>query len=160
MIEIKRSSKADSRTATHKVSEDELLENSKRHIEDVKLALYWMMWQLLEVGNKHDWTKLKYIKEFHRDFQASQEGSQGDFKQQHWFKDLHLKERHHLNDRTPDDVNLFDVLERVADVTMAGLARSGQIYEENIDQDMLVRAYNNTIKLLKDTTVVRSNIEL
>ena len=154
MIEIKRSSEADSRTATHQVSEAELLKNSEQHISDVKAALAWFRDNLLMVGMKHDWTKVEYIKEFYRDFADSQEGFQGDFKQQHWFKDLHLQERHHLNDRCPDNVNMFDVLERIADITMAGLARSGQIYDAEIDPDILVKAYQNTIKLLSDNTKV------
>ena len=154
MIKINKSANADSRTATHKVSEAELLKNSEQHITDVKAALAWFRDYLLMVGMKHDWTKVRYIKEFYQDFADSQEGFQGDFKQQHWFKDLHLKERHHLNDRCPDDVNLFDVLERVADITMAGLARSGQIYDAEIDPDILLRAYKNTIKLLSDNVQV------
>ena len=157
MIKINRSSEADSRTATHKVSKDELLANSRQHIEDVQSAIHWMMWRLLRIGGRHDWTKLKYIKEFYHDFSASQDGFQGDFKQQHWFKDLHLKERHHLNDRCPDDVNLFDVLERIADCVMAGMARSGDIYPENISSEMLVKAYKNTMELLKKQVTVVAN---
>ena len=154
MIRINKSPNADSRTDTEKVSEEVLLENSRQHISDVAEAIYWMMWQLLAIAKQHDWTKVRYIKEFYHDYKASQDGFQGDFKQQHWFHDLHLKERHHLNDYCPDDVTLFDVLERVADVTMAGLARSGQIYDEDIDSNMLVRAYNNTIRLLSHNTQV------
>jgi len=67
----------------------------------------------------------------------------------HWYKDLHLQERHHLNDKCPEDVNLFDVLERIADGVMAGLARSGDVYEEELDVEILARAYKNTQSLLK-----------
>ena len=131
MIKIKKSSDADSRTSVGKVSKEILLENSQQHIMDVSKAIFWMMTQLWIASTKHDWTKLDYIDEFYHDFEQSQNGFQGDFKQEHWFKDLHLQERHHLNDRVPDDVNLFDVLERVADVTTAGMARSGSIYPED-----------------------------
>jgi len=148
MIKIKQSSNADTRSARGKVNKDTLLTESQQHISDVAQALNWMSDKLFEIAKRHDWTKLSHINEFYADFSATQDGFQGDFKQMHWFKDLHLKERHHLNDYCPDDVNLLDVLERVADVTMAGLARSGSIYPEDISAEMLVRAYNNTIALL------------
>lgn len=154
MIQITSSSSADSRTATHKVSKSELLIQSQQHIDDVIKAMVWMCQKLSALVYNHDWTKIDYIDEFYHDFAQSQDGFQGDFKQQHWFKDLHLKERHHLNDWCPDDVNLFDVLERVADVTMAGLARSGNIYNESLSGEMLIKAYQNTIELLKNEVEV------
>jgi len=149
MISIKTSPNADSRTATEKVSLNILLLNSQQHIEDVKHAMDWMADFLKQQSECHDWTKIRYIEEFHHDVKQSQDGFQGDFKQEHWYKDLHLQERHHLNDKVPDDVNLFDVLERVADCVMAGMARSGSVYEEAISPEMLVKAYCNTIELLK-----------
>lgn len=154
MIRLRKSSKADTRSAREKVSKETLLKESNQHIGDVGDALHWMMERLEAIRYKHDWTKVKYIDEFFADFSATQAGLQGDFKQMHWFKDLHLLERHHLNDRVPDDVNLFDVLERVADVTTAGMARTGNIYPESISPEMLVKAYNNTIELLAEQIVV------
>lgn len=149
MIKIKRSQNADTRSADKKVSEQELLEQSKQHIQDVVKALVWMNTKIYFIGLQHDWTKIKYIKEFHKDFEFIQSGKIGEFKQMHWFKDLHLQERHHLNDRCPEDVNLFDVLERIADITTAGMARSGKIYDDALSPEILTRAYKNTIELLK-----------
>ena len=148
MINIKRSKNADTRTATQKISKTELLIQSKQHIDDVIKAMIWMSRMLSDIAYNHDWTKLENIDEFYADFSATQDGFQGDFKQMHWFKDLHLKERHHLTDWCPDDVNLFDVLERMADCVMAGLARSGSVYEDTLSTEILVKAYQNTIKLL------------
>ena len=155
MIQIKKSSNADSRTADHKITGLELLEQSKQHIQDVKLALMWMRTKLFWAGINHDWTKIKNINEFYHDFAQSQDGFQGDFKQQHWFKDLHLQERHHLTDWCPDDVNLFDVLERIADCVMAGMARSGSVYEDTISPEIIMRAHKNTIEVLrKDVEII------
>ena len=153
MLTIKKSPTADSRTTTHKPTRNELWDSSLQHIKDVRLAIDWFIERLEEVGRNHDWTKLEQIDDFYADFCTSLEDKSFDFKKAKWFQS-HLQERHHLNDRCPEDVNLFDVLERVADITMAGMARSGYIYEENIDPDMLVRAYNNTIKLLQAQIVV------
>jgi L-aminopeptidase/D-esterase-like protein len=44
---------------------------------------------------------------------------------------------------------MLDVLERIADIVTAGMARSGTIYDDNLDPDILVLAYKNTIELLK-----------
>lgn len=149
MITIKKSQNADTRSAKELVSLETLLQNSKQHIDDVQQAMSWMAEALKIVAEKHDWTKITFIKEFHDDFEQIQKGNVGEFKKMHWFADLHLQERHHLNDRCPDDVNLFDVMERIADITTAGLARSGKIYDDQISSEILQKAYKNTIELLK-----------
>jgi hypothetical protein len=157
MIEIKQSREADTRSATGKVSREVLLENSEQHITDVMKAMAWMGNRLFDVDRIHDWTKIENIVEFYADFSATQDGFQGDFKQMHWFKDLHLQERHHLKDYCPDDVTLFDCLERIADIVTAGMARSGHVFDEDIDPDILSRAYSNTIKLLKEQITIIGN---
>lgn len=156
MININKSSNADSRTAREKVSKVELYQQSIQHISDVVQAMGWMAKQLLDISARHDWTKLVFIDEFHHDFKQSQDGFQGDFKQEHWYKDIHLRERHHLKEYCPDDVTLFDVLERIADGVMAGMARSGNIYEDNLDTEILTKAYQNTMKLLKEQVQVNT----
>ena len=150
MIEIRKSTDADTRSATGKVSKETLLDNSEQHVSDVMKAMAWMGNKLFDNARVHDWTKRENIDEFYTDFSATQDGFQGDFKQMHWFKDLHLQERHHLNDYCPEDVNLFDCLERIADIVTAGLARSGDIFDDDIDTAILSKAYANTVKLLKE----------
>lgn len=152
MIHIKKSPSADSRTATGYVSQAELLRSSKMHIEDVRKGLQFFADKLVEIGKSHDWTKIYYIMEFHNDFSKKLKGDA--FKKAHWFHDLHLQERHHLTDRVPDDVNLLDVLERISDICMAGMARSGEIYDDYLDPAILTKAYKNTIELLKSQIVV------
>ena len=108
---------------------------------------------LLRVADKHDWTKIDGIDQFHKDFQQVQQHS-GNFKELPWYRRHVSEERHHLTDRVPDDVNLFDVLEWVADTTMAGMARSGSVFPDSLPPDVLVKAYQNTIELLKKEVVV------
>jgi hypothetical protein len=151
---INKSQNCDTRSADKLVSKEELYQQSKQHIADVQKAIDWMREILCDVSENHDWTKLTYINEFHKDFALIQSGQLSEFKQMRWFKDLHLKERHHLNDRCPEDVNLFDVLERIADITMAGLARTGKIYDDKLSPEILTKAYKNTIELLKNTVEV------
>ena len=75
-----------------------------------------------------------------------------------WFQ-LHVNtERHHMLDHCPDDVNLIDLLERITDITMAGLSRSGTIHDTEIPNELLQKAYKNTLQLLKDNVIVEGEI--
>jgi len=156
MIHIKQSQTADTRSAQGSVDKETLLASSYQHINDVRKAMRWMADMLIAAAGEHDYTKIENIDEFHADFKLMQAGGLADFKAAHWFHDLHLKERHHLTDRCPDDVNLFDVLERIADITMAGMGRTGNIYKDELPPEMLARAYQNTIELLKGQIVVEA----
>jgi hypothetical protein len=106
----------------------------------------------MQRGIKHDFTKIRNFEEFYEQFHRAQEtGKWGTG----WYDDIHIvEERHHLNDRCPDDVNLIDVLEMLCDCVMAGLARSGKYREEEPNAEILVKAYKNTAKLLCDVTEV------
>ena len=85
---------------------------------------------------------------FYRDFVNTQENG-ADFVNGEWYK-LHVKaERHHLLSNCPDDVNLIDVLEIIVDCVCAGLARSGDIRDLEINSEILDRAVKNTAKLIK-----------
>jgi hypothetical protein len=102
-----------------------------------------------EAATRHDEDKLTDIDGFHRDFVTG-------FQETTWW-DAHRKlNRHHLlaADGVPDDVNLIDVLDMIADCVMAGMARSGSVYPLNIDPDVLMRAFQNTAKILERHTVV------
>ena len=151
MIKIKKSTSADSRTAIGTPSKEELLSSSIQHILDVQMALAFFAEKIIEAGAIHDHTKISGIDDF---YDSYSKGLKGDaFKAEKWFQS-HLNERHHLNDRCPEDVNLIDVLERVADITMAGMGRSGTIYDATLDPEILLRAYKNTVQLLVEQIVV------
>lgn len=154
MIEITKSQTADTRTSDSVVEKEQLLLSSIQHIQDVSKALHWMASELMRIAENHDYTKIDNISEFFVDFRAIQEGRLGDFKNAHWFKDIHLQERHHLTDSVPEDVNLFDVLERIADCVMAGMGRSGTVYPDELSADVLMEAFHNTYALLKSQVVV------
>lgn len=154
MIKIKKSPTADTRTAKEKVSKEVLLSSSHQHIVDVQKAMNFFMEMMKKSAAAHDNTKISGIAEFHNDFAHMQSGKPGNFVDMHWYKDLHLKERHHLKARCPDDVNLIDVMEMIADIVMAGMARAGKVYDDDLSADVLMKAYKNTIELLAKNTVV------
>ena len=150
-VKIKRSPSADTRSADHMVTKEELYQQSESHISDVANVGKMLAKKLIDQTYAHDYTKIDYIDEFHKDFVAGQNGAK--FKSLPWWQ-IHLTERHHLNDSVPDDVNLIDVLEMVIDCTVAGLARSGEVYDITIPNEVLVKAINNTKDYIIEHTEV------
>jgi hypothetical protein len=51
-------------------------------------------------------------------------------------------------------VNLLDVLEYISDCVMAGMARSGSVYDLTMPPELLERAFKNTVDLLKSQVVI------
>ena len=150
MIQIKKSSTADTRTCDFaNTSKETLLASSHQHIQDVRYGLGLFIEKLMEASARHDRDKITDIDGFHRDFVTG-------FEVTTWW-DKHRKvNRHHLleADGVPEDVNLIDVLDMVADCVMAGMARSGSVYPLNIQPEVLMRAFENTVKLLQSNVQV------
>jgi hypothetical protein len=144
MIEIPQSPTADTRTCdVSKVSKDELYRSSHQHILDVRRGLLFFRYLLEDAAARHDFDKLSDIDSFHSDFQTK-------FSVTEWW-DRHRKlNRHHLlqADGVPDDVNLIDVLDMIADCTMAGMARAGSVYPLELPDEVLRAAFKNTCELL------------
>lgn len=151
MIRIKKSQNADSRTMTGKPNKEELLKNSIQHIGDVQKGMAFMAEKIIDAGAIHDHTKISGIDDFFDSYSKRLTGEA--FKAEKWYQS-HLTERHHLNDRCPNDVTLIDLLERVVDITMAGMARSGNIFDTEISNEILQKAYKNTVELLKNNIQV------
>lgn len=152
VIFIKPSPSADTRSADHKVTQKELEESTKMHIEDVRKGLAYLGKLLKDRGERHDWTKLQYMPSFYKQFSDAQEtGCWGNG----WYDKIHVKqERHHIEDAAHTDVNLIDVLEHIVDCVMAGKARKGEFKQDILGAGLLERAYANTQKLLDRAVVV------
>lgn len=147
MITIKKSPTADTRTCdTDKVGKQRLLDSSRQHINDVAKALAFFSSKLFEAAAEHDYDKLTDIDWFYSDFKNR-------FAEGHtsWWENHRKIHRHHLahDDGIPADVNLLDLLEYIADCIMAGSARSGEIYPLKMPDEVLRKAFDNTISLLK-----------
>ena len=104
--------------------------------------------------DKHDHDKLTNIDAFHKDFI-------NDFKTTDWWDNHKKVNRHHLftEDGVPDDVNMIDVVELIVDCVMAGMGRTGYVYDLNIEPDVLMKAFNNTVELLKSKVTVEEEIK-
>lgn len=144
MIEIPRSPTADTRTCdVSKVDKETLYRSSHQHINDVRRGLLFFRYLLDDAAARHDFDKLSDVDTFHADFKTG-------FKVTEWW-DRHRKiNRHHLlqADGVPADVNLIDVLDMIADCTMAGMARAGSVYALELSPDVLMAAFKNTCALL------------
>jgi hypothetical protein len=150
MITIPKSQTADTRTCDYaNVSRQTLLESSCQHIEDVCMALTFFQGEVAKAAHRHDTDKITDIDGFHADFVTG-------FKQTGWW-DKHRKlNRHHLTqeDGIPGDVNLIDVLDFISDCVMAGMARSGSVYDLKLPPELLERAFQNTVTMLKEQVKV------
>ena len=163
MIQIKKSPTADTRTCDwSKVTKEQLRESSMQHIKDVDSGLEYFRERLRcrglfpEYGETvyifHDHDKVSYegLEVFHADFVTG-------FKQMGWFEN-HLKvNRHHIDkpEGVREDVNLIDVIEHIVDCVMAGMARSGSVYDMKLPPELLEKAFQNTVAMLKRNVEVR-----
>jgi hypothetical protein len=106
---------------------------------------------LHRAGAMHDVDKLTDLDSFHADFITG-----FDAEHQGWWERHRSLNRHHLmqDDGVPADVNLIDVLDFIADCTMAGMARSGSVYPLELPDALLKTAFANTAALLKSAVRV------
>lgn len=156
MIEIRKSPTADSRTCdVTKVTKAQLWESSEQHISDVVQALNYFQLLVAQAAMRHDYDKLTDIDGFYSNFLTK-------FEQHDWWDRHKELNRHHLDPKDgkiPDDVNLIDVLDYIADCVMGGMARTGTVRPLTIAPEVLMRAFWNTEKLLKEQVIVRDDQE-
>jgi hypothetical protein len=150
MIRIQKSQTADTRSCDFsKVTREQLLASSVQHIDDVKKGFKWFKERIDISANHHDHDKISDIDGFHADFLTG-------FKQTGWWDNHRKVNRHHLlqEDGIPADVDLIDVLDLITDCVMAGMGRTGSVYPLNINHDVLMRAFDNTVEKLKAEIIV------
>jgi len=149
-VRIKKTTKCDTRAIVGNFTKQDVLDDTLKHKSAVIDACNAFAQGLIKQSNSHDYTKLgKYLSQFTK---ALKSGLKGDeFKKLKWWEIHKTKERHHLNDFCPDDVNLIDVIEMLADCVCAGKARTGSVYPINIDSEILQKAVANTVELFKES---------
>lgn len=146
MIIIKKSPTADSRCCDAKnVSKEALIESTRYHTRDVFRAMDFFCKLVENAGFEHDRHKFETMDAFHKAFT-------GGFIDETWWNE-HKKERHHLPENL-DDVNLIDILEHISDCVTAGMARTGKVRPLTISNEMLQKAFRNTVNLLMNNIKV------
>ena len=150
MIRIQKSKTADTRSCDFtKVSKDTLRDSSVQHIGDVRKGIRLLKAMLEVAAARHDFDKLSDLDGFYSDFV-------GGFKSTVWWDKHRQINRHHLlqADGVREDVNLVDVLDMIVDCVMAGMRRTGTVYPVDIPMEVLKRAFDNTVELLKSNVIV------
>ena len=153
-IILKDSSKGDSRTNGGNASLNDVLEATKTHKKEVNEVMDFLAKELCDMGSIHDWTKLDNFDEEYGYLVSNNIKDEEFLSSQWWYKHLRL-EKHHVKDYAHIDVNLLDVIEFIVDRVCAEKGRTGEInmnYLE-LNPNILIRAYYNTIRMLDDKTI-------
>lgn len=152
VIDVAENNLGDTRTAKRKPSFDEFRAANGSHMTDVEDVMLEIAKLIRKAGLEHDYTKKFYEPEFYADFCKVLDGSTEKFTDMEWYQTHIREERHHINSRCPDDVDLIDIIEYIVDCCCAGKTRSGYISPIVIDPEILKRAVENTVKLIDNNT--------
>jgi hypothetical protein len=114
----------------------------------VKRGMAFIAGMMVGNASLHDHDKITGIDQFHADFATG-------FKNVTWWDNHKRVNRHHLQTLSvPEDVNLIDVMEMIVDCVMAGMGRTGNVTPLEIDPEVLMDAFQNTVELMKSQVVV------
>jgi hypothetical protein len=83
-----------------------------------------------------------------------------EIKESEWYQTHINEERHHLNAKCPDDVNLIDVIEMLVDCVTAAIARKGYMPEPEaftVSGEILQKAYKNTVEMLGKEIILEND---
>jgi len=138
-------------------TKEDLLVSIAMHINDVQKGCAFIANKIIEAGINHDHTKIPTIGEYMEEY-ATKRGAE--FRAGKWYQAHITNERHHSNDRCPDDVNLIDVIELLIDCTMAAMARRGNVRSTEtsdfISIGILEKAFKNTVEMLESEIIVEN----
>lgn len=160
-IEIQRNTDGDTRVATEAPTMQKFCKSNDLHRSDVNQMMSELARDINTRGENHDWTKTRepYKSLFYRELCATIEGKMDFDTDSEWYKQHCELERHHLNKRCPEDVNLIDVIEMICDCVCAGMARSGEIRPIAISSEILQMAVENTIKMCANAVLTKDEGE-
>ena len=150
-IKIKRNPNGDTRTAPKDISFEQFQEANDMHKYDVRRVMAGLATKLEVRGAFHDHTKKSHERLFYDNFLDTMNNGT-DFVSNEWYQ-LHIKEeRHHLLSRCPEDVDLIDVIEMIVDCVCAGKARAGEVRSIEINDEILRKALDNTVRKVNSMT--------
>ena len=144
-----------SETSEDDISYETFKRSVRNHQIEVMMCMDFIASKISAAGMAHDFTKDSQSSMYFRDF-LNWKINDVSMDEGEWFP-MHIKaERHHLRKHVPDDVNLIDVIEMVCDCVCAALARSedGTVRPLDLDGEMLKKAVQNTVELVREPCVV------
>jgi len=168
-IIIKKSENAVSRTAT-KLTRENLYKDTKEHKQNVNDIIQAFKRELDYKRVMHDHTKFKKLPQNIMKIEdvnftdvddeyaenVLEKLTEKEFKSREWYRKHVTTERHHIKTFCHEDINLLDVLEMIADITSAGIGRYNNFDWKfaELDEKILLKAYENTIQLVLDNIKV------
>lgn len=152
-IKLFKDNHGDSRHAPKDTTRKQFHQANINHKKDVKNVLASLGALLIGQGKTHDWSKLAYEDEFWDDFQAALLHGKN-FVEGSWYQRHIREERHHPTSYCHEDINLLDIIEMIVDCVCAGKARAGKVRQLEINDAILKKAFDNTVKLVNDMTEV------
>ena len=135
-------------------TKEDFLMSLAMHVSDVQKGCVFIANKIIEAGINHDYTKISLIDDFMED-NAKLAGVE--FKAGKWARAHYSTERHHLNDKCPDDVTLIDIIEMLVDCTMASMSRIGQPTGVIVSDEILQKAFKNTIEMLNKEIIFEND---
>ena len=161
-MEVNYNPNCDTRTMKKMPTKDNLLKSNKDHINDVLNIIIEMVDDLIYQVLNHDEDKVSDIDGYYKAIEDTFKNGK-DFEKSKWFIN-HNNSRHHRVkwDKDFDDINLYDLIEHFADVTVAIAARRGQPMSSEDIMNMIVEipdltykvAFFNTFKSLSENIEV------
>ena len=152
-IKLTKDNHGDTRNAPKDTTRKQFHQANLNHKKDVENTMTRLSIILDQQGKSHDWSKLAYEDEFWEDFQAALLNSKN-FVEGSWYQRHIREERHHPTSYCHEDIDLLDIIEMVVDCVCAGKARAGKVRQLEINDEILKKAFDNTVKLVDDITEV------
>lgn len=153
-IKISKNSYGDTRHAPKDTTFKQFHKANVEHIEDVKSVMKWLGKMLIANGKKHDYTKIKYEKEFFDNFKDTLLNGK-DFVSNTWYQKHVEMEKHHPFSNCHSDITLLDIIETIVDCVCAGKSRGGEIRQLEFNEKIVELAINNTIKMIDNLTYIK-----
>lgn len=152
-VMVERNPNGDTRTANADVTYEEFQKANRSHIKDVRNVMHELSKKLNIKGQYHDWTKLSGEMQFYKDFKDTLSNG-SDFTKKTWYK-MHVHaEKHHPLSLCHENVDLFDIIEMIADCVCAGKARTGDVTRLALPNYILQEATMNTWEFVERMVVV------
>lgn len=151
MIKISKNKYGDTRHAPKDTTFEQFHKANIEHIEDVKNVMKWLGNVLITNGKNHDYTKLKYEKEFFDNFKDTLLKGK-DFVSNTWYQKHVREEKHHPFSNCHSDITLLDIIETIVDCVCVGKSRSGEVRQLEFNEEIVKLAIDNTVKMIDDFT--------
>lgn len=139
MIKVEKNS-----ASIENLTKEQLLIETYRHIQEVQNGVTFLTEVLSSAANYHDEDKISDIDNFYDNLKSK-------FQKRNWLDNHYKISRHHIvtPNGVDEDVNLLDVLEHIVDCLVAGCARSDKPYLPKLSDEILQKAFNNTVQLIE-----------